>query len=131
MPTNTTIAVPATQVRSLDTGIFNIAGKPVLPAVPAADRVVLFTAPHAMRVTAAHLRVPATLGASAICKLQKNSGGAYTDMTASTTAATAGVVSGAGLVPLDLAAGDSVEVLVSGGTSTAGAIEYDVAAQRA
>lgn len=131
MALNSTIALAATQVRSLDTNLYDIIGKPVLPAVAAGDNVTLFTAPHAMRVTSAHLRVPATLGAGVVCKLQKNSGGVRTDLTAATTAATAGVVSSAGLLPVDMAAGDTVEVLVSGGASTAGAIEYDVIAQRA
>lgn len=126
-----TIAVAASLVRSLDTGLYNISAKPVLPAVANGDNVTLFTAPHAMRVTSAHLRVPGTLGAGVVCKLQKNSGGVRTDLTAATTAATAGVVSSAGLLPVDMAAGDTVEVLVSGGASTAGGIEYDVIAQRA
>ena len=131
MATQTAIAVPATQVRSLDTGLFTINGKPVLPVTANGDRQVLFTAPHAMRVSAAHLRVPATLGASVVCKLQKNSATVYTDLTAATTAATAGVVTSAGLLPLDMAAGDTVELLVAGAASTAGGIEYDVNVQRA
>ena len=130
MATNSTIAVPASLVRSLDTNLYDIAGKPTLPAVASGDSVTLFTAPHAMRVTSAHLRVPATLGAGVTCKLQKNTGGTRSDITASTTAATAGVVASVNL-PIDLASGDTIEVLVSGGASSAGAIEYDVIAQRA
>ncbi|MCP3735624.1 hypothetical protein M9979_12145 [Sphingomonas sp. RP10(2022)] len=131
MATITSIAIAARNVRSLDTGVYSIDGKPALPAVAAGDRIVLFTAPHAMRLTSAHLRQTAGMGASATLKLQKNSASTYTDLTASTTAATAGVVNSAGLLPIDLAAGDTVEVLVSGGASAAGVIEYDILARHA
>lgn len=131
MATNSTVAVPASLVRSLDTGLYNISGKPLLPNAAAADRVVLFTFPHAARVTSAHLKVPNTLGTGVTLKLQKNSGGTYTDMTATTTAVTAGVVTGAAIGPMDFAAGDTVEALVAGGTITPAAVEFDVIAMRA
>lgn len=127
----TSIVVPSKLVRSLDTGLFNIDGKPVLPAAANGDQINLFEVPHAMRATAAHLRVPAGLGAASTLKMRRNRGGVTTDMTAPTTANTAGVVSGAGLVPMDLQAGDIVELVVGGGALTAGQVEFDVSAQRA
>ena len=131
MATFTTIAVLARNVRMLDTGTFNLSGKPVLPATANGDRQVLFTFPNDCRITSCHLRVPATLGGAATVKLQRNRAGVYTDITAISVAATAGVASGAGLVPLDVLAGDSIEVLVGGGALTGGqaGVEYDILAQ--
>jgi hypothetical protein len=126
----TSIAKPATQVKSLDTGIYNIADKPVLPAANNGDRIVLFTFPHAFRMTSSHLKVPATLGAGCTIKLQKNSGGTYTDITALTTAATAGVVTSAAIGPTDFAAGDTIEVLISGANLTSGTVETDILGSR-
>lgn len=132
MATNTSIQILARNVRSVDVGEYAIDAKPVLPVVAAAgDSVTLFTAPHGMRLFSAHLRQPATVGAGVTLKLQKNSAGVRTDITASTTAATAGVASSTGLLPLDLAAGDTVEVLVSGAVNAAVAIEYDILARHA
>lgn len=133
MATVSTIAIAAKLVRSLDTGLFDITGKPALPAAANADRITLFTAPHDMRVISAHLRQTAGMGAAATLKMQKNPQGAganLVDMTAATTAATAGVVTSAGLLPIDLAAGDTVDLLVGGGALTAGIVEIDVVAQR-
>lgn len=132
MATNNNIARLARNVRVVDVGSFAIDDKPTLPVVATAgDSVTLFTAPCDMRLYGAHLRQPATVGAGVTLKLQKNSGGTRTDLTASTTAATAGVVSGSGLVPIDLKAGETVEVLVSGGANAAVAIEYDLLVRRA
>ncbi len=131
MATINTIAIAAKNVKSVDVGVYNINGKPVLPAAPNADRIVLFTAPHGIRVSSVHLKVPATLGANATLKVQKNSGGVYTDASATTTAATAGVVTGATTGPFDLAAGDSIELLVGGGALTSGQVEYDILCQHA
>lgn len=132
MATNNTIAKAARNVRTVDVGTFSIDDKPTLPVVATAgDSITLFTAPCDMRLYGAHLRQGAGVGAGVTLKLQKNSGGTRTDLTASTTAATAGVVSGSGLVPIDLKAGDTVEVLVSGGQNAAVQIEYDLLVRRA
>lgn len=132
MATNSTIAIPARNVRSVDVGEYSIDAKPVLPIVAnAGDSVTLFTAPHDMRLYGAHLRQGANVGANVTLKLQRNRGGTRVDLTASTTAATAGVVSGSGLVPIDILAGDTIEVLVSGGVNAAVAIEYDLLVRRA
>ena len=132
MAINGLIAIAARNVRSVDVGEYAIDGKPVLPVVAAqGDSITLFTAPHDMRLYGAHLRQAANVGAGVTLKLQKNSGGTRTDLTGSTTAATASVVSGSGLVPIDLKAGDTVEVLVSGGVNAAVAIEYDLLVRRA
>lgn len=131
MATITSIQRLARNVKSLDTGVYNITDKPTLPAAASADRIVLFTFPHAVRMSAAHLKVPATLGASATVKLQKNSSGTYTDITAISTAATAGSISSSAIGPIDFAAGDTVEVLVGGGALTAGQVEYDILCQHA
>lgn len=125
------IAIPAKNVRSLDTGLFAISGKPVLPAAAAGDNITLFTFPHGGRMTGAFLRQPANVGAGVTLKLQKNSGGVRTDLTAATTAATAGVVSGVGVTPVDFLPGDTVEVLTAGGASAAVQVEYDIVCQRA
>lgn len=132
MATLTTIAVSATQVKILDTGIFDINQKPVLPAAANGDRIVLFTFPCAFRMTSTHLKVSAGLGAAATLKLQKNSAGAYTDISAVTTAATAGVVTAALIGPTDFAAGDTIELLVGGGALTGGVAgtEVDILGQR-
>ncbi|WP_420136749.1 hypothetical protein [Sphingomonas sp.] len=131
MATNTTIAIPATQLKSLDTGLYNITSKPALPGVANGDRIVLMTFGHAARVSAAHLRQTAAMGAAATMKLQRNSGGVYTARPAATPAATAGSVGSAAIGPLDFIAGDTVEILVGGGALTAGIVEVDVIAQRA
>jgi hypothetical protein len=131
MAVNNTIAIPVTQVRMLDTGMFNLSGKPTLPAAAAADNITLLTFPNAGRIVNAHLKVPATLGASVVLKMQKNSGGTRTDLTVATTAATAGVVTSATIGPVDFAAGDTIELLVSGATVTPQIVEFDLACQRA
>jgi hypothetical protein len=132
MATNTSIQMLARNVPSLDTGVYSISKKPVLPVVAAAgDSVTLLTMPHSARILSAHLRQGANVGAGVTLKLQKNSGGTRTDLTASTTAATAGVVSSIGLLPVDIAPGDTIEVLVSGAQNAAVAIEYDIQCQHA
>jgi hypothetical protein len=133
MAIQTAIAIAAKNVRSLDTNLYDITGKPVLPATANGDSQVLLTFPNAARLYGAHLTVPATLGAGVTVKLQKRDGttGAAVDITASSVAATAGIVSGTGLVPIDVKAGDTIEVLVSGGASAAGQIAFDLVAQHA
>lgn len=132
MATNTSIQILARNVRSVDVGEYTIDAKPVLPVVAAAgDSITLFTVPHDIRLYGAHLRQAANVGAGVTLKLQRNRGGARVDLTAATVAAAAGVVSGGGLVPIDLIAGDTVEVLVSGGVNAAVAIEYDLLCRRA
>lgn len=136
MTVQTTIALAATKVRSLDTGVFNISNKWLLPATTNGDSHVLMTMPHAGRMSSMHLKVPATLGAAAICKLQKRDAVTTTaiDITAATTAATAGVVTGAAVGPFDYNAGDTIELIVSGGNLTAQAtanVETDLLAQHA
>lgn len=125
------IAIAARNVRSVDVGEYAIDAKPVLPVAAAGDSITLFTAPHDIRLYGAHLRQPANVGAGVTLKLQRNRAGTRVDLTTATTAATAGVVSGGGLVPIDLLAGDTVEVLVTGGANAAVAIEYDLLCRRA
>lgn len=134
MAIQTAIAVPKTQVRSLDTGLFLQTYKPALPATAQNDSQVIATQRHAGRLYGAHLRVPANLGAGATLKLQKRDvdSGVATDISLTTTAATAGVVAGTGLLPVDFKDGDTIEVLVSGAaTNTAAVIEIDLLMQRA
>lgn len=125
------IAIAASLVRSLDTGLFLISGKPLLPVAAAADNIQLLTIPNDMRLLGTHLRVPNDLGAGVTLKLQRNRGGVRIDIGLVTTAATAGVVLGTGLLPVDLLAGDIIEVLTAGGASAAKVIEYDLTVQRA
>lgn len=133
MATNSTIAILARNISMLDTGTFNLDGKPVLPAVANGDRIVLLTFPNDGRMTSAYLTVSAGLGGAATLKMQRNRSGVYTDITAVTTAATAGKVGSAGLLPLDFLAGDTIELLVGGGALTGGVAgtEYDILAQHA
>jgi hypothetical protein len=132
MATNTSIQVLARNVRSVDVGEYSIDAKPVLPVVAAAgDSITLFTAPHDIRMNTAHLRQAAGGGAGVTLKLQRNRAGVRTDLTATTTANTAGVVSSATVGPQDILAGDTVEVLVAGGVNAAIGIEYDLLCRRA
>jgi hypothetical protein len=131
----TSVAIPRTQVRSLDTGLYLQTQRPLLPAANAGDSIVVLTQPTAGRIYGAHLTVPATLGAGVTVKAQKRDAvtGVAVDITASSTAATAGVVAGTGLVPIDFNAGDTLEILVSGAAIAAGAgvVILDVATQHA
>lgn len=134
MAIQTAIAVPASQVRSLDTNTFIQGYKPQFPATAQNDSQVIATQRHAGRLYGAHLRVPANLGAGATIKLQlrRASDGVAVDITAPTAAAAAGVVSGSGLIPIDFAAGDTIEALVQGAaTTTPAVIEVDLLMQRA
>jgi hypothetical protein len=131
MATNNLIAIPARLVRSLDTGNYTMDGKPTLPVAAAGDSITLFTMVHAGRIMGATLKVPNTVGAAVTLKLQKNSGGTRTDLTVATTAATAGVVTGVTLLPVDFLAGDTVEILTAGGTNAAVIVEYDVVCRHA
>lgn len=134
MAIQTSIAVGKLLVRSLDTGLFVQIFKPVLPVTAQNDSQVIATQRHSGRLVTAHLRVPANLGAGATAKLQKRDVGTGTavDITAATTAATAGVVSSAGLLPIDFNDGDTIELLVSGAATTVAAtIEIDLQMQRA
>lgn len=133
MPVQTAIARPAKNVRSLDTNLYLISGKPILPVTANGDSQVLFTFPNNARLYGAHLTVPATLGAGVTVKLQKRDGtsGAAVDISAVSVAATAGISASTGLLPIDVKAGDTIEVLVAGGASAAAQIAYDLAAQHA
>lgn len=133
MAIQTTIAKPAKLVRSLDMNAYDVNDKVQLPVTANGDSQVLLTMPHNARLYGAHLTVPAGLGAGVVCKLQKRAiaDGAAVDITAASTAATAGIVTGTGLVPIDVLAGDTIEILVSGGASVAGLIAYDLLLQRA
>jgi hypothetical protein len=129
MAVNTTIQRLARNVRTVDVGEFSIDDKPVLPVAVAGDSITLFTVPCDMRLYGAHLRSLAAQTATA--KLQLNRGGTRTDLTAATTAGSDSRTTGAGLVPIDLKAGDMIEVLVGGTSSNATAIEYDLLVRRA
>jgi hypothetical protein len=133
MTIQTAIAIPAKNVRSLDTNVYDVVVKASLPATTNGDSQVILTLPHAARLIGAFLRVPATLGANAVCKLQKRDAVTTTavDITSATTAATAGVEDGTGLLPIDVKGGDTIELLVSGANASAGSIEIDLLLQRA
>ena len=133
MAIQTTIAKAAKLVRMVETGQFALVEKVTIPATTNGDSQVLLTMPFAARVFTAWLRVPATMGAAHTGKLQKRDvdTGVATDLTLTTTAATAGVVVSTGLLPVDLKAGDTIEYLASGANAVASAIEVDLSMQHA
>ncbi len=136
MAVQPTLAVPAIKVKSLDTGVYNISNKWQLPQVAQNDSMLLFTFPHAGRCTGVHLKTPASLGAASVHKLQKRDVDTTTaiDITAPTTAATASVVNNSTIGPFDFKAGDTIELLVTGGQSAvqgSANVETDLIVQHA
>lgn len=121
MAIQTAVAIPQKLVRMLETGVHDVTSSVQLPVTANADSQVIFTMPSAGRITSAHVTVPNSLGGAATLKLQKRDvdSGVAVDLTTATTAATAGIVSGAGLVPLDYKVGDTIELLVGGGAVAA------------
>lgn len=132
MAVQTSIALSARVVRErMDGMLYDINNKPVVPVTAAGDSQVLLTFPNAGRLYGAHLTVPNNMGAGVTAKLQlrRVSDGSTTDITATSAPATAGIFSGSGLVPTDFFVGDTVELLIAGGQSSAAVIAYDLAAQ--
>lgn len=118
----TTIALKATLMRMLETGVHIIPNmRYQVPATTSGDSHVLGYMPSDGRLYGAHLTVPNSLGAGVTVKLQKRDvdTGTAVDITAASTAATAGITSGSGLVPIDFKRGDTIEALFSGGAVTA------------
>ncbi len=132
MPVVNTYALPATQTPEIHAGAFTITR--VLPiasgAASNADNITVLTIGRNARLTMAFLRNSATLGASCTLKMQRNRGGTRTDLTVATTAGSASVVSGITLGPVDLLAGDIIELLVGGANiGAAASVEVDLLLQ--
>jgi hypothetical protein len=121
------------QGRSLDTGLFNIEHVFAFSATIAddADTVALITIEHGMRLFDCSLAVSATLGASCTATLRKLTGETATALTAKTTAGAASVVR-MSAAPLDLVAGDVIQVLIDDADVAAAAtVTVDLVCQRA
>jgi hypothetical protein len=120
MAIQTTVAIAQKLVRMLETGLHLLTSRIKLPVVAQDDSQVIFTMPSAGRMIAAFVTVPNSLGAGT-AKLQKRDvdTGVAIDISASTTAATAGTVIGTGLLPIDFKQGDTIELLFSGAAVTA------------
>lgn len=128
MATVTTYLTSSLLTPGQDVGAGILTKKLTLAAGPASgDNIQLFTVSRNCRMSAAHLRVAGTLGASCTIKLQKNTGGTRSDLTIATTAAGASVVSSATIGCIDLVAGDIIELLVGGASvGTGAAVEVDL-----
>src|SRR5206468_10213135 len=89
----TSFLTPATRVRTVDVGQFTITKSVDIPNAGAnnADAIQLFVMPCDMRVTDAIQAVSATLGAGCTVQLRVNRAGAFTALTAASTAAAASV----------------------------------------
>lgn len=128
----TTYLLANTVTPQLDVGLYvNTQKRTIASPFPAnTDNVQIFTIQRNCRMLSAHLRVGATLGTGATIQLQRNRGGTRVNLTAATTAAAAGVVTSVAIGPLDLQAGDIIELLVGGADITASAaVEIDMALQ--
>lgn len=94
------------------------------------DNVQVLTIQRNARLLNSHVVAKATLGAGATVKLQRNRAGARVDLTVATTAGGASVVNSATIGPLDLLAGDIIELLVGGANVSAAAdVEIDLLLQ--
>lgn len=125
----TTKLTDSTRTPGQDVGAFNICKKFAVVSGTAAqnDYVQLLTFGRATRVVANRMRVDATLGASCVATLFRNSGGVHTQIGAATTAGGASVVDSAAQGAFDFAVGDILEVKVTGAGITASAnFEVDV-----
>jgi hypothetical protein len=128
----TTFLTASTAQPILDTGLYCVTKKFTAPATGAnnADNLQLIPILRAGRLVTTHLNVKGTLGASATVKAQKNSGGTRTDLTIATTAGGASLVTSATIGPVDVIAGDIIELLVGGANiSAAAAVELDITLQ--
>lgn len=132
MATITSIAVPALQLRSVDVGVYGITGKAQVPAAAVGDAIVLFTAPHAMRIHYSSVKVINGLGANAVVQARKNNGaGGTAFITGTSNQGVFSVIRSDQQGGADLNAGDTIELLVSGAPVTGGPIEYDFLCSRA
>lgn len=111
----TTYLTPATRVRTVDVGQFTITKSVDIPNAGAnnGDAIQLLTLPCDMRLTDAIQAISATLGAGCTVQLRVNRGGAFTPLTAASTAAAAGN-NRMNAAPMFLLAGDIIELLVGG-----------------
>lgn len=124
MPTLVSRLTAKKDVRVVDIGLFVASFSITVPAGAAnGDSIQVAEIPCGLRLLASHLAHPATIGAAATAKLQKNAlnSGTRTDLTIATTAGGASFVSGAATTaPQDLATLDVIEILIGGGAPTAG-----------
>jgi hypothetical protein len=132
MAVNNTVAIPVTLVRMLDTGMFNLNGKPLLPAAAAADNITLLTFPNAGRIIERAPQGARQLGRWRRAQdAEEQRRHSHRSDGCVTTAATAGVVTSATIGPVDFLTGDTIELLVAGGTVTPQIVEFDLTCQRA
>lgn len=128
MATNTTYLTSSTLTPGAPTGAGVITKKFTLASGPASgDNIQLLSLGRSCRGVASHVKVAGTLGASCTIKLQKNTGGTRTDLTAATTAGGASVVNGSTIGSVDFASGDIIELVVGGASvGTGAAVEVDL-----
>ncbi len=127
-----TYALPATETPEIHAGAFTITRVMAIASGAAAsgDNITVLTMGRNARLNQSFLRNGGTLGASCTLKLQRNRGGTRTDLTVATTAGSASVVSGITIGPVDLLAGDIIEMLVGGANIGAAAtVEVDLLLQ--
>lgn len=114
----------STLVPVVDVGLYTISVQVTIPAgVVNGDSIQVAAIPANLRLIDAHLGQPASIGAAATAKLQKNAlnGDVRTDITAATTAGGADYER-MSVAPQDLVATDVVEILIGGGNPTAGTV---------
>lgn len=111
----TTYLAPATRMRVVDVGQFTLtlANAIANAAANNGDAIQLVTLPCNLRVTDAILAVGASLGAGCTVQLRVNRAGVFTTLTAASTAAAASV-NRMNAAPMDLLAGDIIELIVGG-----------------
>ena len=120
----TSVLTPAVLAKTVDVGLFVLSQSVIIPSgVVNGDSIQVVAIPAGLRLVDAHLGQPATIGAAATAKLQKNALNAdvRTDITGATTAGGADYER-MSAAPQDLAATDVVEILIGGGNPTAGTI---------
>ncbi|HEV2078702.1 MAG TPA: hypothetical protein VGR19_02230 [Allosphingosinicella sp.] len=96
----------------------------------AGDNIQCFTIQRNGRLHGAHLKALASLGVGTTLQLQRNRGGVRINLTAATTAGAASYVNSNAIGPVDVLAGDIIEILVGGANITAAsAVEVDLLLQ--
>lgn len=127
-----TYLLASTLTPMIDVGAYMVTQKLTIASGAAnnADSIQLLTIQRAARLGSSHLRTLATLGASATVKLQRNRAGVRVDLTTATTAGGASLVNSSTIGPVDLQAGDVIELLVGGANITGAAgVEVDLLLQ--
>jgi len=120
----TSVLAAANLGKVVDVGNFTVTKSIAIPAGTAnGDSIQVFTVPVGLRLVDCHLGQPATIGAAATAKLQKNALNAdsRTDLTGATTAAGADYER-MSVGPQNLAATDVIEILIGGGNPTAATV---------